>query len=116
MKKILFSLIVALNCISFAKSASPADTEVENIKTYLNQLFESSKKVNSTSEEKEKARKTIDSSIDWDSIATLCLGPEHAKKYAGKNFGDFRNLLREVISKTAYSRMDKFWEGGTRAI
>ncbi|NDD04055.1 MAG: hypothetical protein EB078_04045 [Proteobacteria bacterium] len=39
MKKILFSLIVALNCISFAKSASPADTEVEKTQAHVSAKF-----------------------------------------------------------------------------
>ena len=88
--------------------------EKEALKQQLEKLFESSKKVN-TPGEKEKSRREIEGAIDWEGIARLCLGDKNTKKYQGKNFSDFRDLLRQVISKTAFSRMDKFWSGGTKA-
>ncbi|NBV49709.1 hypothetical protein EBR78_00665 [bacterium] len=95
--------------------APASNPEKDVLKKQLEALFEVSKKVNMPESEKDKARKEIDNSIDWDGIAQLCLGPKNSKKYQGKNFNEFRNLLREVISKTAFSRMDKFWAGGTTA-
>jgi len=112
MKKILLLSFCFLSFLGFS-SSSPSDGEA--LKKHLDSLFETSKKVNLPSPEKEKARAQIEEAIDWDGIATLCLGEKNSKKYQGKNFSDFRNLLKEVISKTAFSRMDKFWEKGTTA-
>jgi len=116
MKNLIYSLFFLLSVLSFGKSpVVTSGPEVDGIKKYIENLFESSKKVNLPNSEKDKARREIDGAIDWESIASLCLGPEHTKKFKGKNFSDFKSLLREVISKTAFSRMDKFWEGGTKA-
>ncbi|MFM8270006.1 MAG: ABC transporter substrate-binding protein [Pseudomonadota bacterium] len=106
MKKIISLLVFSLFAVA---------TEQDSLKLQMENLFEASKKVNAPETEKEKSRKEIESAIDWEGIARLCLGEQNAKKYKGKNFGDFKDLLKEVISKTAFSRMDKFWAGGTKA-
>lgn len=113
-KNLLLSLgcILALNC---AFSGFVKASEQDDLKLQVENLFEASKKVNNPEPEKEKSRKEIDKSIDWEGISRLCLGEAHSNKYKGKNFGEFRDLLREVILKTAFSRMDKFWTGGTKA-
>ncbi|NBX75485.1 MAG: hypothetical protein EBQ92_02945 [Proteobacteria bacterium] len=105
------SILLSVLIFSFFANA----TEQDALRLQLENLFEVSKKVNTPDTEREKSRKEIDGAIDWDGIAQLCLGESNFKKYKGKNFNDFRELLREVISKTAFSRMDKFWAGGTKA-
>jgi len=109
------NLIVALFIPFILLTSVGQANEKEALKQQLEKLFESSKKVNAPAGEKEKSRKEIEGAIDWDGIARLCLGEKNTKKYQGKNFSDFRDLLRQVISKTAFSRMDKFWSGGTKA-
>lgn len=109
MKKISL-LIMCVSLIGFSNQ-----TENENLKKQLENLFESSKKVNLATAEKGKARAEIEQAVDWEGIAKLCLGEANSKKYS-KGFSDFRNLLKEVITKTAFSRMDKFWENGTTAV
>jgi ABC-type transporter MlaC component len=109
MKKI--SILIFVLIFSFFANAS----EQDSLKLQLENLFEVSKKVNTPESEKEKSRKEIEGAIDWEGIARLCLGESNFKKHKGKNFSDFRDLLKEVISKTAFSRMDKFWAGGTKA-
>lgn len=90
-----------------------SDTDAQ-LRRQMEDLFQASKLVNDQSQQK-KARNTIEKAIDWDGIAELCLGKKATKKYQGKNFSDFRNLLKEVVSKTAFSRLDKFWQNGTTA-
>lgn len=109
--KTLFLLILLVFPLNSHSTSSAGEGEA--LKKQLEALFESSKKVNLPSPEKDKARNEIEEAVDWDGIASLCLGEKNSKKYQGKNFSDFRNLLKEVISKTAFSRMDKFWEKGT---
>jgi len=86
----------------------------KEITSKLDDLFIASRKVNAPGDEKEKARGAIEKSMDWEKIATMCLGPKYAKKNAGKNLEDFKNLLKEVVIKTAYTRLDKFWDGNTK--
>ncbi len=86
------------------------------IKKKLEELFETSKKVNSEGATKAKARADIEGALDWDKVSELCLGKENYKKNAGKNFGEFRDLLKQVIIKTAFTRLDKFWTDTTYKI
>lgn len=117
MKK-LTSLVLffPLICLAVEKTdVSDADTfkgEQLVLKKKMEELFEASKKINSD-KEKAKARTFIESSLDWDRVAQLCLGSAEWKKQSAKNRGDFKNLLKDVVIQTAYSRLDKFWEGTT---
>lgn len=93
-------------------AAAAADTpEVASAKEWLVKLFDSSKNVNGSSQK--TARAHIEASLDWDEVARTCLGEAEWKKQAGKNRTEFRNLLKDVILRTAFSRMDKFWDGST---
>lgn len=85
--------------------------EAQNLKLQLIQLFEASEKVNSPAE-KAAARGTIESAVDWDRIAKTCLGAQ-GKNQSAANREQFQKLLRGVILKTAFSRMDSFWDGTT---
>lgn len=112
----LFVLSLIFNLLFLGQLNADAPPPTKEITTKLEELFAASKKVNAPGEEKQKARAKIESSLDWDKIAQLCLGAKQAKKNSGKNFEDFRNLLREVVVKTAYTRLDKFWDGNTKYI
>lgn len=82
--------------------------EAAAVKAEMEALFDASRKVNGA--EKSSARAKIENALDWDRVAKECLGAEYKK--AGKgNLGQFKNLLKEVITKTAYTRMDTFWNG-----
>jgi ABC-type transporter MlaC component len=87
---------------------------VKEITQRLEELFAASKNVNAAGDEKQKARDTIEKSMDWEKIAQMCLGAKTAKRNAGKNLEEFKNLLKEVVVKTAYTRLDKFWDGNTK--
>jgi phospholipid transport system substrate-binding protein len=86
--------------------------EAAKLKDRMEDLFQASKGVNGP--EKSAARAKIENALDWERIAKGCLGPAEWKKQAGKNRAEFEKLLHEVVVLTAYSRMDKFWEGDTK--
>ncbi len=85
--------------------------EAAEVKREMEALFDASQKVNGA--EKAAAREKIETALDWDRVAKDCLGPVQWKKQPEKNKEEFRATLKEVIVKTAYSRMDKFWDNTT---
>ena len=109
--------LITLSVISFFLSSAGLRAEesplTKEVTSRLERLFEASKKVNIEGPEKQKAREVIEKAMDWEKIAQMCLGAKQAKKNAGKNFEDFRSLLKEVITRTAFTRLDKFWDGNT---
>ncbi len=94
-----------------AEAAANLSPEAVAIKTKMEKLFEASKSVNGTG--KDTARKQIEGAMDWEKIASSCLGPPQWKKLAAKDRHEFQSLLKEVIVKTAYTRMDTFWDKTT---
>lgn len=108
----LLGLVIGFFIISPSQVRGAASTK--EITSRLEELFQASRKVNAPGDEKQKARSFIENSMDWEKIAQMCLGPKHAKKNAGKNLDSFKNLLKEVVIKTAYTRLDKFWDGNTK--
>lgn len=108
-----------------AGAAKPADAggvkragktftgEAKKIEDYLTGLFDQSRKTNAPGAEGKTARDAIGNALDWDRVAKDCLGPSQYKATSEKNRSEFRNLLRQVIEKTAYSRLAAFWKGGT---
>lgn len=87
------------------------------IKKEMEALFEYSKKVNSEqAAEKREARAKIDGSMDWEHTARDCYGEVAWKKQSAKNREEFMKLLKDVIIRTAYTRLDKFWPGLTYKI
>lgn len=116
MKSIKSFFLLGLVCSLLFVFPAFADSTgaTKEITSKLEDLFSASRKVNAPGDEKEKARSSIEKAMDWEKIATMCLGPKHAKKNAGKNLEDFKNLLKEVVIKTAYTRLDKFWDGNTK--
>lgn len=103
-----------------AKAAeAPAETgggkftgEAAKIKEHMEGLFDTSKKVNKPAETKAASRAKIEGALDWDGIAQACLG-KNASKGNETQRNQFRDLLRDVAVKTAYTRLDTFWEGAT---
>ena len=109
MKRI--ALLTLLLTVSLANAEEKTFTgPAAQIKTYIEELFEASKKVN-TPGQMDAARAKIENALDWDRISADALGK--ASKKAGGKLGEFKKLLKEVIVRTAYTRLDKFWEGGT---
>ncbi len=114
--KNLFLLSLIFNFLFVFSVKAESSGASKEIVTKLENLFTSSKKVNTPGEEQQKARSEIENAMDWDKIAQMCLGAKYAKKNAGKNFEDFRILLKDVVLKTAYPRLDKFWNSNTRYV
>jgi ABC-type transporter MlaC component len=107
-------LLMLAATLGVAVQGGAADTAGENpdvasAKAWLEKLFDSSKKVNGP--EQKAARAHIEAALDWDEVARTCLGEAEWKRQSAKNRNEFRNLLKEVIVRTAFSRMDKFWDG-----
>lgn len=100
-----------------AEKAPADDTaftgEQLQIQKKMDALFEASKKVNGSGAERTKARNEIETALDWDKVSQVCIGPNFYKKQSPGNISEFKRLLKDVISKTAYSRLDKFWADGT---
>lgn len=109
----ILTVIIASTFIFSASLRAADGGSSQEVTTRLEKLFEASKKVNMDGADKQKARETIEKAMDWEKIAQMCLGAKQAKKNAGKNFEEFRSLLKEVITRTAFTRLDKFWEGNT---
>jgi len=110
MKNICFGILLFV----LPLRAADVSTETAEIKKQLENLFSESRKVNSaTAKEKATSRAKIEAALDWDRIARDCLGAKETKKQGAASFKQFNNLLHDVIVKTAYTRLDKFWDGGT---
>ena len=85
--------------------------EAANIQKKMVELFDASRDVNGP--KKEIARKRIELALDWDKVAKACLGPTEWAKRSAKDRTDFTSLLKEVMVRTAYTRMDSFWDKTT---
>ncbi|MBI4404204.1 MAG: ABC transporter substrate-binding protein [Deltaproteobacteria bacterium] len=103
---------VAKDAVSVPAQSKQFSGEALSLKGHLEELFVVSKKINDP-KEKGQARRRIEAALDWDRVARDCLGVTHWAKQSAKGREEFKNLLREVIVKTAYTRLDKFWDGGT---
>lgn len=134
MKKALFVLALVFSVGLYAEEAATTDTakpeekaaapaaapvdattktfsgESAKIKEMLETLFDASKKVNKPVETKNKYRGIIESGLDWNQVATSCLGKNVSKGSAAQK-EQFKNLLKDVAVKTAYTRLDTFWDG-----
>lgn len=93
------------------RTDKPYAGEAAVLRTTMNELFDASRRINGV--EKVQAREKIETSLDWDRIARECIGAANWKKQSEKNRTDFRNLLKEVVVKTAYTRLDKFWDNAS---
>jgi|GEM_PF-1260849 len=84
------------------------------ISKQLTALFDKSKDVNAKGAKQAQARGAIETALDWDRVAKDCLPESEYKKQQGsKNLTEFRSLLKEVIVKTAYTRLDTFWKNAS---
>lgn len=93
--------------------AGPVYTgEAAKLKEHLEVLFDASRKINSKNEaEKKSARGRIEGSMDWPEVAKDGLGASEWAKTSAANRKAYTDLLQEVIVKTAYTRLDTFWDG-----
>jgi ABC-type transporter MlaC component len=87
--------------------------EAKVLEKRMEELFDYSRKVNAAGAEGKEAKAKVEGSLDWERVAEDCLGHARWKKTSEKNRTEFRNLLRQVVIKTAYSRFDTFWKGTT---
>ncbi len=86
--------------------------EAAKIKEHLEGLFDASRKVNSTNEaERKVARGQIEHSMNWPEVAKDGLGASEWGKTSVANRKAYTDLLQEIIVKTAYTRLDTFWDG-----
>ncbi len=84
------------------------------IKTQLEALFDASRKVNdATGGTRATARKAIEDSMEWEQIAKDCLGTKEWNKTPAASRTQYVGLLKDVVVKTAYTRLDKFWDGAS---
>ncbi len=98
----------------FATETPVFTGEAAKIQTQLASLFDSSKKVNDLAPATRKAaRDAIENSMDWEQVAKDCLGNKEWSKNSAANRSAYRDLLREVVVKTAFTRLDTFWDGAT---
>ena len=84
----------------------------ERLRVYFNDLFDASKKVNAP-KEKKVARGKIEAALDWDRIALESLGKKVRVQPSAAQRAEYKALLKSVITLTAFTRLDKFWEGAT---
>ncbi len=130
MKNQLIAILVSIGFLSPVFAADPAPTatpaptaakepagpvytgEAAKLKDYLEVLFDASRKINSANDaERKSARGKIEASMDWQEVAKDGLGPKEWTKTSAANRKLYQDLLQEVIVKTAYTRLDTFWEG-----
>lgn len=109
--------VAAASTQAVAPSGSDASKEPKYtgealvLRNKLNELFVKSQSVNGKGAKKADARAAIENALDWDRIAKDCVPETDYKKAGEKNISEFKSLLKDVIVKTAYSRLDTFWKG-----
>jgi len=118
LKLIFVSLFGFVSLTAGAEGETPAPPKFTGpaleLQKRMVDLFEVSKNVNQLDAKKrDSARGEIDRALDWDKVAEDAIGSSTWKKQSADNRTNFKGLLREVIARTAYSRLDKFWEGAT---
>jgi ABC-type transporter MlaC component len=111
----VLGFFVALSLLGplVSRADETASDPSAELKSRMEELFDTSKKVNAPGGEGVKARENIRGAMDWDRIAQDAIGHGTWKKQPAKRQTEFKMLLREVVEKTAYSRLDKFWTNGT---
>lgn len=113
MKTILISTLA----FTFITSSTFAETsftgEAAKIKGQMEVLFDASRKVNAKGAEQKTARAKIEDAMDWEQIAKDCLGNKEWAKNSASNRNAYRDLLKDVVMRTAFTRLDTFWDGAT---
>jgi phospholipid transport system substrate-binding protein len=116
MKK-LFSLSSLLASVFLLAVEGAPDAvfsgEALRIKEQLVELFDASRKVNGSPADKKASREKIEAAMDWEQVAKDCLGPVEWKKASASNRATYQDLLRDVVVKTAFTRLDTFWDGAS---
>jgi ABC-type transporter MlaC component len=111
---ILLVLVPVVHAADAPSGASVQGAEVKGealvLKTQMEKLFVLSKDVNSSNAAKRRAgRAAVLGALDWDRAAATCVGPKDWQKQSAKSQAAFRDLLRDVITLSAFERLDKFW-------
>jgi phospholipid transport system substrate-binding protein len=83
------------------------------IKSYMEELFEASKTVNRPPEQVGKSRAKIEGAFEWERVAQDCIGKKQWGKLSASQRTQFKSMLHDVMVKTAFSRMDTFWDKTT---
>lgn len=92
------------------EKVSKWNADQTKIISFLDDLFAASKLVNSGGDPQKKSREKIESAMNWDRIAVDCLGAKQWAAQSAKNRQQFKDLLHEVVAKTAFSRLNTFWK------
>jgi ABC-type transporter MlaC component len=108
MKTYLF-LLLSFFVLADAKKEVTFTGESLVVKTWLDELFKSSQKVNTPKNDKNPNRAKILSALDWERIAKDCLGKKQWDKQTKKR-EEFQSLLKDVIGNTAWGRLEDFWK------
>lgn len=112
MKKItLCALVLGWALVSTAATPKTFSGEAQKIQEQLEKLFDASKQVNASGPERKAARDKIENAMEWEQVAKDCLGLKEWNKTSAANRNTYRDLLRDVVVKTAFTRLDKFWDG-----
>lgn len=114
MKFLFLSLLVfAVSVVTRGTDAPVPPTfsgEQVKLKETMTELFETSKNVNAAEPERKKARDRVEKALDWDRIARDSLGKKRWDATSAAHRNEYKSLLQEVVVRTAYSRLDKFWK------
>ena len=103
------SLLLLLLFVSSAFSVHHliALDDSDYVKQTIEGLIAASKQIMDTSDEGQANRRKIEAALNWNAISEKCLGRDLWEK---KKATPFPTLLREVVTKTAFSRIAKLWK------
>ncbi|MBY0369135.1 ABC transporter substrate-binding protein [bacterium] len=87
--------------------------EEAKLQTFMSEVFEASRKVNTEGADKTASREKIQKAMDWERVAKDCLGTSAWNKASAANRKSYKDLLEDVIIRTAYTRVDTFMTGAT---
>lgn len=108
--KIYLFLLLSFFIFADAKKTEATFTgESLVVKTWLDDLFKTSQKVNTPKSDKNPNRVKILAALDWERIAKDCLGKKQWEKQVKKR-DEFQSLLKDVIGNTAWGRLEEFWK------
>ncbi len=113
MKKLFLFLFISALQLNPAFGETEFTGEAAKIKEQMEVLFDASRKVNAKGPEKSAAREKIEHAMDWDQVSKDCLGEKEWAKTSASNRAQYRDLLKDVIVRTAFTRLDTFWDGAT---
>lgn len=84
--------------------------EQKKIQAQMDELFAASKQVKQPGDVGKSAKRKVEASLDWQQISKDCLGKDISGAQSAGDLKKFEGLLRDVVVKTAYSRLETFWK------